>query len=533
MKRNKIAERLFAFALITLPLVSCTEDTMDKINADKNHPQTVSSKFIMTDVMTSTALNAVGGDFSTYASIYMEHEVGIDNQTYNAEIRSGEPNLAATYNNMWGAVYQNIRDIKDVIAKCSEGGIEEGNDVTLGIAKVLYAYNYALMTDLFGDIPFKEACEYTDQGTPLYMQPAIDKQEEIYKEIMQNLDDAFVLLNGTDAAATGSMGMQDLIYGKASNGKIDAEKALWQKAVYGLKARYTMRLLSKSANPTQTLNEVLDYISKSFTSSREEMKFAVYDGNNQLNPLFDFMYSRAGLGASQSLIKKMMDRKDPRLAQSFATSWNYNYGQPMEQATDPAKIFAAPNGNPVQGTMNYDCSLADWAITAPTQLLSYHELLFIKAEALCRLKKNTEAEAALKEAIAVGFANTAIALESSIYDWGIEGEVDLSADVADAYFADNVKPLFDANPLKETMVQKYLAFFGASGEAVEAYNDYRRMKAMGENFVELANPNNQTKFPLRYTYGSSDVLSNLNIKEAFGNGQYVYSEPVWWAGGSR
>ena len=56
---------------------------------------------------------------------------------------------------------------------------------------------------------------------------------------------------------------------------------------------------------------------------------------------------------------------------------------------------------------------------------------------------------------------------------------------------------------------------------------------MGESFIELSNPNNKSKFPLRYTYGSSDVLSNQNVKEAFGDGQYVYSENVWWAGGTR
>ena len=34
-------------------------------------------------------------------------------------------------------------------------------------------------------------------------------------------------------------------------------------------------------------------------------------------------------------------------------------------------------------------------------------------------------------------------------------------------------------------------------------------------------------------YGSGDATANNNIKEAVGDGQYVYSEPVWWAGGSR
>ena len=308
---------------------------------------------------------------------------------------------------------------------------------------------------------------------------------------------------------------------------------LWKKAVYGLKARYTMRLLAKSANKTQDLNNVLDYISKSFSSADEELKFSVYDGNNQFNPFFDFMYSRTGLGASESLIKKLIARNDPRLNQSFATDWNYNYGQPMKQVADGANTYAAPNGAPAQGTMNYDTSLACWAITAPTQLLSYHELLFIKAEVLCRLNKTSEAESVLREAIIAGFINTEITLKSAIYDWGISGSADLSEKVANDYFDNSVKALFDANPLKETMIQKYLAFFGASGESLEAYNDYRRLKAMGESFIELSNPNNKSKFPLRYTYGSSDVLSNQNVKEAFGDGQYVYSENVWWAGGSR
>ena len=34
-------------------------------------------------------------------------------------------------------------------------------------------------------------------------------------------------------------------------------------------------------------------------------------------------------------------------------------------------------------------------------------------------------------------------------------------------------------------------------------------------------------------YGNSDVVSNPEVKAAYGDGQYVYSEPVWWAGGTR
>lgn len=59
------------------------------------------------------------------------------------------------------------------------------------------------------------------------------------------------------------------------------------------------------------------------------------------------------------------------------------------------------------------------------------------------------------------------------------------------------------------------------------------MKGMNENFITLSNPLNATKFPLRYSYGNSDTTANPEVKAAYGNGDYVYSEPVWWAGGSR
>ena len=72
------------------------------------------------------------------------------------------------------------------------------------------------------------------------------------------------------------------------------------------------------------------------------------------------------------------------------------------------------------------------------------------------------------------------------------------------------------------MNQKYIAFY--EEEASEAYNDYRRLKAMGDNVIQLDNPLNTNRFPMRFSYGSSDVTTNINIREAYGDGMYVYSE---------
>jgi len=41
------------------------------------------------------------------------------------------------------------------------------------------------------------------------------------------------------------------------------------------------------------------------------------------------------------------------------------------------------------------------------------------------------------------------------------------------------------------------------------------------------------RVPKRLPYGNDSVLNNPTIAEAYGDGFYVYDQPVWWAGGSR
>ena len=180
-----------------------------------------------------------------------------------------------------------------------------------------------------------------------------------------------------------------------------------------------------------------------------------------------------------------------------------------------SEIVFAPNGTPNQVQGFYSISAISNS-TAPTYLLSYHEIEFLKAEAYARLNNLPEADAALANAVSAAFQKVNIGLSE--------------ADAAD-YYTTEVKPRFDADPLSEIMNQKYLAFY--EEEAVEAYNDYRRLKAMGDNVINLENPKNNTQFPLRYTYGAEDVTTNVNVRDAYGDGTYVYSENVWWAGGTR
>jgi len=477
------------FLLILGVLASCSEDVMDDINKNPNDPTNVASRFILTDVMTSTAFSITGADYNFYASVFMELNVGTWGQMFNAETRTGEPIASSTYNNVWNAQYRNLRQLKIVMDKCSPGGEEAGNWVNLGIAQILSAYNWAMLTDLMGDIPFTDALK-----PGVVFQPAINRQQDIYNHVFTLLDSAIVNLAKTRTFPL--MAGQDMIY-RGTAASVD----LWRKAAHGLKARYLMRL----SHRTPRYAQVITSVDASFANATEELKY-VYNGTTSVNPMHRFFTDRNNLSASASLKAKLDARNDPRAARFFRIS-----------ATGQTSILFAPNGNPIQQQNVYGISNIS-SITAPTYLLSYHELQFIKAEALVRLggaANLTLAETALTNAVRAAFV-----------------KVGLTAAVADTYLTTTVIPMFRANPLSEVLMQKYLSQYEC--EAVEAYNDYRRYQAMGNAaLIPLANIKNATQFPLRFTYGSSDVTANVNVKDAYGDGSYVYTERVWWAGGTR
>jgi hypothetical protein len=480
---RKVIYILFT-AILTVYLWSCSESIMDEINKNINDPSDMVSRLIITDAMTASAFSVAGGDFAFFASIYIEHNTGVWGQFYNADIRSSQPTSSSTYNNSWNAAYANLYSLKVIREKCSEGGSEEGNYHTLGIAQILTAYNLAVLTDVMGDVPWTEALQ-----PGIIFTPVLDSQEDIYDTIFTLLDDA---INNLDKESIyPSLGTQDLIYG--------GDTDMWKKFAFGLKSRYTMRLSHK----TPSYANVITFANQSFSSRAEQAQFN-YNGNTSQSPFYCMFQDRDYYGASQSLHDKLVERNDPRDDVFF-----------MTHPDAGGDLVFAPNGtaNQVQGT--YSISAIS-TITAPTYLLSYHEIEFLKAEAYVRSGNLALADTALRKAVTAAFQKV---------------NIGLSAADAVSYFNASVRPKFTSNPLSEVMNQKYLAFF--EEEAIEAYNDYRRLKAMGDNVISLDNPLNTNRFPLRFTYGSEDVTTNINVRDAYGDGTYVYTEKVWWAGGTR
>jgi len=509
--------KFFALAVAVFGFAACSEDSMDEINKDTSHPLDVNAKYIIPDIEVRTAQNIIGGDFNTYFGAYVEHWVGTHNQLYQAEIRGAECRVSATFNNSWGSVYENIRNAKIVISKCSKGGSEEKNKLGKAVGEILLAYNLAAATDIFGDTPYTEVGDYVK-----YPAPKADKQSDIYKSIIELLDAAIADL----ADASNTLSDYDFIFG--------GNKDLWIKFAKGLKARYTMRLILKSSDKNADYQTIIDLVDASFASASEQASFSKYDGVSATNPVFDFEWSRDAIASSTSLYNKLTARKDPRATRAY-----YNPGTWGFCDSTAVKKLLAPNGEPEELQAHYAYDAFFFAEVAPVHFLSYHELQFLKAEAQCRLNKTSEASATLKKAVEAAFVNFETNVQAAMNAptvnsyGGLDplGGTALDATAADAYFDANVAPLFNADPLKETLIQKYIASWGANGESVETYNDVRRLKAEGKDIYGFVN---KGQFPLRASYGNDDVVNNPNIAALYTDaGNYIFTENVWWAGGTR
>ncbi|RXM44293.1 SusD/RagB family nutrient-binding outer membrane lipoprotein [Flavobacterium sp. YO12] len=459
---------------------ACSEDKMDDINKNVNNPADMATRLVITDVMVNSAFSVTGSDASFYAGIYSELNAGNHNQMYNAQVRRAEPQLSSTYNNGWGNSYEQIKTLRIIIDKCSTGE-EKGNYQTLGIAQILLAYNLSVLTDLFGDVPYTEAGQ-----AGIIFQPKVDKQEAIYLEIFTKLNDGIANLNKTTTYA--SLGNQDVIYGGNS--------AKWIKAANGLLARYTMRLSLRKAD----YQEVINYVNASFANADDELKLV-------------------NAGVPNPYARVQLDRGFICVAKSFYDTMLAN--GPSDART--ASFFTKKNGlvvpfdnskEDVEGQGVYSIS-ALMSEKNPIYLLSYHELLFLKAEAEARLGLPT-AQTTMNNAIKAAYTKKQV--------------VTFTTAQADTYIA-SIGTLTGDALLKKIMLEKHISFY--ENEGIESYNDIRRLQAMGNgSFIPMVNPKPEL-FPQRFAYGQSDVASNSNIKDLYGDGSYVYTEKVWWAGGTR
>jgi hypothetical protein len=467
--------KIYLLVLLSLMVFSCSEEKMDEINMELNDALNMSVQSMLPDIILKSGFETASTDIAWYATVYIEHSTGTWAQSSDADKRIAQ-NASTLFNNSWNSLYDVLNICKDIITRTAPDGPEASNQFVRGVAQVLTAYNLATATDMWGEIPWAEAL----QG-PANLQPKYDKQSTIYPLIQQYLDEGIASLT----AATNISGTGDYAY--------KGDKAKWIKAANSLKARYYLRL---SVVDNQAASKALGVISKGLASNSDNFYFNAYEATaTGENPWVQFMADRSHLSVSKSFYDLMMARTDPRIAKYFTLIGG--------------AVVPAPNGtaDQTQGG-KYSVSLITTnGRTLPSPIMTYHELMFIQAEAQFRTG-NASWKESLQKAIEANFVFKGLTLA--------EGT---------AYYTGTVVPLLTSgNELKEILVQKYIGLY--EHEAIEAYNDYRRVPS----FLTLKNPNNATVgFVWRFPYPTSEESSNsANIPTID-----IYKDKVWWAGGTE
>jgi hypothetical protein len=197
-------------ALIGLFSASCDKD-FEEVNTTPNNPVAVPSHLMLGNIVRINQ-NVIygmqqGGDMG------MCWAQQVSKVQYNDEERYIPRRGAIDV--IWSTLYASvISDAKSMYTLAEA----EGNTNIMGISLVLQANAFQILTDLYGPIPFTEACVSGN------LKPAYDSQEVVYTGILSMLSQAETLLaSGTGVVPASS----DLVYAG------DASK--WRKFANSLK----------------------------------------------------------------------------------------------------------------------------------------------------------------------------------------------------------------------------------------------------------------------------------------------------------
>lgn len=321
-------------------LVSCED--LSEINKNPNSAESVSSNYILSYVLTSSAkTHHTLADLSQRISGTMQYaQLGTNN---NAEKVN---HFGWTFDAWpWSTYYDILRNV-EIIYENSE---QDNNRMFKAIALILRSFTYGVATDLYGDIPYSEALKAKNGS---YF-PQYDEQKLIYKGILADLREANVLLGSLDAK-DGVNASADLLY------KGDASK--WRKFANSLRLRYVMRLSEKKSEMSgigvNLDEEFADALPNIFTSNNDDAKLDFlgtnaensYNGGpiNSSNPNYA---NKIG----KSFIDKLVELNDPRLhrwAEPVQIKWHPSASQVKD--TTVTNIFGesyAVSLRPTQGVV--------------------------------------------------------------------------------------------------------------------------------------------------------------------------------------
>lgn len=523
--------------VLTTATVGC-KSFLD-INANPNNATAETPDAILGVALANTAADYTGGAAVGANDNYNSLNSFTAAYWSKSGVISGFPNertynYSNTYNQyLWSNTYDNLNDYQII----QNTGTTDGYPNHAAIARIMKVYNFLLLVDEYGDIPYTKALQGTANIAPAY-----DKAADIYKDFIVQLKgattdiDAATKLKNPSAR---SVGPEDIVF------KGDMTK--WKQFANSLRLRI---LLRESQTNDAALNT---YVATELKAVQADVNgFIAADvvaqpgyatNTNQQNPF----YNRYGFGVGLTraaaeysyviptnyIIAQYISNDDSaRIARlyrvgtkdSVAAYLGGTLGERQYPLFDPS----APN----VGSRFLQGGTFLSGPNAPTVLMLLSEQLFSKAEAETR-NLFTGGEAAAKADYYDGIKASFI----STFRAPTVAPAPLSASAPgvtqyDAYIANNAKnpnvnydlPMPTGNLGKQYVIlfQKYLAENTIA--STEAWDDYRRAAQPKIPASLQSNSPRPDKLPTRLLYPLSESsTNNANIPA-----NVTQFTPIFW-----
>jgi Starch-binding associating with outer membrane len=497
--RIKIVSIIFAVLL----MASCKKSYFD-VNDNPNAVTDVTPKILLPNTTIGMAFSN-SNELGKIAGLLMQYNAGIQGLSFAYD----KWNVSSLDGQWTNELYVSVINNLGIILQKTDGK----NLAYAGIAKLQMAYTYAMITDLWGDVPYSQAGQGLDEsGFPKFATPRFDAQMDIYlgnstqgiksllnlvREGIANLAAAPPYRRGVDPST------DDMVYGSANG----SDLTKWIRFGNSLLMKLALQVSNRAPDTTRAvINDIVNNNKPYINALDGSLDFNV--PFTRTNPNAYYQQDIGGSIANTQMLSNRFLALERSLNDSLRLSKFYIKPAPTFIGYDNGTPIIAP----VAAIRSYYGAYvlgATLSGEAPIRLITAFRNYFILAEA------------ALRFGVA-GDANT-------YYQSGITAAMK-SAGLTDA----QITAYFTANPtvvtltgtadqkLQQIITQKYIA---SVGNAIESYNDYRRTGYPVLTPPIITEGDDPTTLPRRYPYTTGEGAANPNQP----NPRPRTNVKVWWA----
>lgn len=492
---KNIIKCFLAFTFISALLISsCTKD-FENINTDPNNINKVVPGALMAPILYDMATFSSSRN---YSFTWQLMQVGFPYPATATGVHRYDITPTAG-NSTWNKGYSWLRTISEIRNSAEEIDLP----VYQAVSNTLEAYATAMLTDAFGDVPYTEAIKL-DDGISM---PVFDAQEDIYKSLINSLEEANSIYKDTESVMTGN----DILFNN--------DKHKWRKFNNSLLMRLLLRVSKKSEMDSYNrIKKMLDDpVNYPVFNNNEEAAILKVNGQSP----FEYAWSRRqdytlNITTAEFFVDLLNSYDDPRRPLFMNVATTIPEGDTIGYKGIPAahEPTAAFMFNP--SIPNADLMVPELGTVIHEIIMSYAEVEFIKSEVYLKFGELDKAEDAYKKGTIAGITQW-FAEKKKLDDF--ESEFDF-----DAYF-NNPLVAFDAT-LERIMNQKYLALYMCD---YQQWFEYRRTgypKLPKTEFML-----NDGEMPKRFMYHDKLSVTNPDnykaASEKMDKGDSPLSK-VWW-----